>query len=1049
MPTTLYLADGSLISISVGSTNYYGKPTAVTTTNDGKDSDTAFDIEKISVGNAAVNIRLTDAANALGLRVEAGDKTKSITLAHETSAGAGNQQGKATILEFESTTKVTENIKFDDSYDKNEKTNVLLAVDGKVLNGGAAIDGYWGLIGSHGEEYYFPYTMDPSGFTPLFDFEFDFENSRNIDGEDYYKIKGGTLCVCCGDLTIEIKDWKQGDFGIRIDGYFTGFYIHGSNTWTSLVKPQGSSGTHGLWGHPPSVVTSTLKRLGHEASSIEQVEVTDLAPNAPLKAAASPEANLATVDGASAAQPLNYGLSRIGNADANILGGTNGSDTFLGDKGDDTFYGDEGRDTYIFRKGDGHDIINDLSKGGNIIRFLNGVDLNTVKKTIRNNADKTADLVVSYGDNDEILIKGWSGLTPSEQALWTFETLEAVDAWDSVRPVVLNGTEGVDRLYGAAGNDRLTGNGGDDHLFGNDGNDSVSGGAGDDFLSGNSGDDTLSGGTGSDYLSGGDGNDTLAGGDNNDSLDGGAGSDTVVFSGASTDYAVTFDSVTGTYTFRDTRAGSPTGTDTVRNIETVSFSNKTVAIGALVLPNLAPTNLVLSGGSVVENAVAATYVGTVTGTDPDAGDVLRYSLTVDGGGRFVIDAETGVISVKTGAVLDFEAIPKIAITVRVTDSKGAFLDKSFTINLSNLNEAPMGLSLGGGTVAENSGVGTRVGTLAGVDPDAGAVLTYSLTNDAGGNFVVDAKTGVISVKPGAVLDFEATPTLTITARVTDQGGLSYNKSFTINLINAIEGTAGNDTINGTAGNDVIIGLAGKDTLNGGTGADTMTGGLGDDTYVVDNVGDIVSEVLNEGTDTVRTSLASYTLGTNVENLVYTGAATFTGTGNALNNAITGGVGNDVLAGGDGNDSLDGGAGSDTVVFSGASTDYAVTFDRVTGTYTFRNTRAGSPTGTDTVRNIETVQFSDKTVAIGTLVSTNLLPTNLALSGGSIVENAVAATYVGTVTGTDPDEVDVLRYSLTADGGGKFVIDAETGVITSRRAQCLILRRPRKSPLPPA
>ena len=54
----------------------------------------------------------------------------------------------------------------------------------------------------------------------------------------------------------------------------------------------------------------------------------------------------------------------------------------------------------------------------------------------------------------------------------------------------------------------------------------------------------------------------------------------------------------------------------------------------------------------------------------------------------------------------------------------------------------------------------------------------------------------------------------------------------------------------------------------------MIGGAGNDTYVVDNAGDVVSELSGQGTDTVRTSLSNYGLGVlpNVENLTYTGAA---------------------------------------------------------------------------------------------------------------------------------------------------------------------------------
>lgn len=83
-------------------------------------------------------------------------------------------------------------------------------------------------------------------------------------------------------------------------------------------------------------------------------------------------------------------------------------------------------------------------------------------------------------------------------------------------------------------------------------------------------------------------------------------------------------------------------------------------------------------------------------------------------------------------------------------------------------------------------------------------------------------------------------------------------------------------IDARGGNDSIAGLAGNDTLIGGLGADSLTGGAGDDTYVVDNAGDVVTESLNEGLDTVQSAI-SYTLGTNVENLTLTGSNALDGT----------------------------------------------------------------------------------------------------------------------------------------------------------------------------
>ncbi|MBU2590588.1 MAG: hypothetical protein KKC21_01015, partial [Nitrospinae bacterium] len=132
------------------------------------------------------------------------------------------------------------------------------------------------------------------------------------------------------------------------------------------------------------------------------------------------------------------------------------------------------------------------------------------------------------------------------------------------------------------------------------------------------------------------------------------------------------------------------------------------------------------------------------------------------------------------------------------------------------------------------------------------------------------------------------------------------------LNNIITGNTGSNALSGLAGNDTLIGNAGNDTLDGGLGADNMTGGTGDDTYIVDNVGDVVTENLAEGIDTVNSSI-TYTLGTNLENLTLTGVDNLNGTGNALNNVITGNSGNNVIDGGLGADAMAGGAGDDTYI----------------------------------------------------------------------------------------------------------------------------------------
>lgn len=138
---------------------------------------------------------------------------------------------------------------------------------------------------------------------------------------------------------------------------------------------------------------------------------------------------------------------------------------------------------------------------------------------------------------------------------------------------------------------------------------------------------------------------------------------------------------------------------------------------------------------------------------------------------------------------------------------------------------------------------------------------------------------------------------------------------------SLTGGDGNDTLTGGTGADSLAGGDGDDLLDGESGSDTMTGGGGDDVYLVDRIGDSVSETTTTtatddagGADLVC-SAVTFSLDTHsgvrfVEALTLTGRANINGTGNALDNLITGNAGRNVLSGGAGADSLIGGAGHD-------------------------------------------------------------------------------------------------------------------------------------------
>jgi Ca2+-binding RTX toxin-like protein len=86
-----------------------------------------------------------------------------------------------------------------------------------------------------------------------------------------------------------------------------------------------------------------------------------------------------------------------------------------------------------------------------------------------------------------------------------------------------------------------------------------------------------------------------------------------------------------------------------------------------------------------------------------------------------------------------------------------------------------------------------------------------------------------------------------------------------------------NSLTGNSGDNSLTGGAGNDTLDGGAGSDTLSGGTGNDTYVVDSLGDVISEGSNAGTDVVQSSV-SWVLADNVENLALVGSGISTAPG---------------------------------------------------------------------------------------------------------------------------------------------------------------------------
>jgi Ca2+-binding RTX toxin-like protein len=107
--------------------------------------------------------------------------------------------------------------------------------------------------------------------------------------------------------------------------------------------------------------------------------------------------------------------------------------------------------------------------------------------------------------------------------------------------------------------------------------------------------------------------------------------------------------------------------------------------------NETPTNLVVSGGAVLEGAANGTVVASLSGVDQDAGEAFSFLLLDNAGGRFAIRGDK--ILVADAFKLDYEQARSHQVLVRITDKNGAGHDEVLTLTVADVrNESVAGSS---------------------------------------------------------------------------------------------------------------------------------------------------------------------------------------------------------------------------------------------------------------------------------------------------------------------------------------------------------------------
>lgn len=211
-------------------------------------------------------------------------------------------------------------------------------------------------------------------------------------------------------------------------------------------------------------------------------------------------------------------------------------------------------------------------------------------------------------------------------------------------------------------------------------------------------------------------------------------------------------------TIQVTDNGIPAQTDTAQITFTVTGMNE--------LPTIT------GGGpyTLAENSPVDTPIDTFTATDPDlpAQDLTFSILGGNTGSAFKIDPVTGALSVANPAAVNYETSPTFTLTIRVTDNGSPVMTAgaTVTINLTNVNEAPVVEQTLAFTVKSDKPQGFVVGQIAATDPE-GSAVSYEITSgNTGGAFAINAN-GEITVADPAMLNPETHPTFTLIVLVSD------------------------------------------------------------------------------------------------------------------------------------------------------------------------------------------------------------------------------------------------------------------------------------------
>ncbi len=195
--------------------------------------------------------------------------------------------------------------------------------------------------------------------------------------------------------------------------------------------------------------------------------------------------------------------------------------------------------------------------------------------------------------------------------------------------------------------------------------------------------------------------------------------------------------------------------------------------------NHAPNSIHISDSTAWDQLPVHTPTGILSSTDFDHNETYTYSLVAGIGDTNNVAFSIGGDTLYAALMFDYQVKTHYTIRLRTTNAQGLFFERAMIIRIADTPEPPTDMALSSNRIYENMPAGSFVAVMSSTD-DISRWFTYSF-NNTGTNDNHSFTISNDTLKSSIVFNFNVKNLYTILLTTTDSMGLSFTKSFPIEI----------------------------------------------------------------------------------------------------------------------------------------------------------------------------------------------------------------------------------------------------------------------------